>query len=299
MTMNHIGAMFKSMRPPFLILTPICILLAYALAYASGASVLLRDLVLVCIGAVSAHIAVNTLNEYQDFRSGLDLATEKTPFSGGSGALVTAPTALNAVLNAAIGSLLITVAVGLYLVVTHGLMLLPIGIAGVLIVVTYTEIINRRPLLCLIAPGVAFGPLMVVGSYYVFAASFDTSVLLVSLLPFFLVNNLLLLNQFPDVAADREVGRRHFAIAFGLENSALVYGLFAALACATIVYGVVSSVLPTLSYFALLPMLAAAAVAYGARKHMGDITRLAPFMALNVLATLLAPAVLALTLFLA
>ncbi len=41
---------------------------------------------LALLGAFLAHISVNTLNEYFDFKSGLDLETIKTPFSGGSGA---------------------------------------------------------------------------------------------------------------------------------------------------------------------------------------------------------------------
>ena len=46
-----------------------------------------RPSFLIVIGAVSAHISVNMLNEYFDFKSGLDLKTEITAFSGGSGAL--------------------------------------------------------------------------------------------------------------------------------------------------------------------------------------------------------------------
>ena len=34
-----------------------------------------------------AHTSVNALNEYQDFKSGLDLITVKTPFSGGTKSL--------------------------------------------------------------------------------------------------------------------------------------------------------------------------------------------------------------------
>ncbi len=46
---------------------------------------------LVLLGALAAHGAVNALNEYADYRSGLDLRTARTPFSGGSGTLVDHP----------------------------------------------------------------------------------------------------------------------------------------------------------------------------------------------------------------
>ena len=39
------------------------------------------------LGLVALHAAVNAFNEYSDFRRGIDLETQRTPFSGGSGTL--------------------------------------------------------------------------------------------------------------------------------------------------------------------------------------------------------------------
>ncbi|GAI31321.1 unnamed protein product, partial [marine sediment metagenome] len=39
------------------------------------------------IGLLLAHISVNVLNDYFDYRSGIDLEAKRTPFSGGSGIL--------------------------------------------------------------------------------------------------------------------------------------------------------------------------------------------------------------------
>ncbi len=76
------------MRPPFLILAPVCAFLAISIvAYQSPTSLSFIKIFLVVIGAIAAHISVNTFNEYFDFKSGLDFKTMKTPFSGGSGAL--------------------------------------------------------------------------------------------------------------------------------------------------------------------------------------------------------------------
>ena len=140
------------MRLPFLILTPVSIFLGVAASYHSQASFQYIDLVLVLIGALSAHISVNTFNEYSDFRSGLDAKTVKTPFSGGSGALIENPYRLNTVLTIAIGSLIITITIGFYFIFSRGLLILPIGLVGVLIILTYTDWLNRYPMLCLLAP---------------------------------------------------------------------------------------------------------------------------------------------------
>jgi len=44
-----------------------------------------------------------------------------------------------------------------------------------------------------------------------------------SLVPFFLVSDLLLLNQFPDAAADERVGRKHIPILIGRRASSFIH----------------------------------------------------------------------------
>ncbi|MFW2438612.1 MAG: prenyltransferase, partial [Arenicellales bacterium] len=80
-----ITAVIQSMRVPFLVLTPVCVFLGASTVVLNETNTGL--LMLVLLGALLAHISVNALNEYSDFRSGLDLTTTRTQFSGGSGAL--------------------------------------------------------------------------------------------------------------------------------------------------------------------------------------------------------------------
>jgi 1,4-dihydroxy-2-naphthoate polyprenyltransferase len=287
--------LLRSTRPPFLLLTLVCIFLGYAAAVQSGAHIDYLQLWLVIIGGTAAHISVNALNEYSDFRSGLDARTIRTPFSGGSGALVENPQAANAVLYVALVALGMLVGIGLYLCYRHGLQLLPLGLLGIVIILTYTPWLNRQPLLCLVAPGIAFGPLMVVGTYVVLNGTYAGWPMYLSLVPFFLVNNLLLLNQIPDIAADQGVGRRHVPIAYGVDTALRIYGLFAIATCVAIIAGIVTGALITLAWISLVPLLAAGLAFRGATKHAAIADRLTPYLALNVLATLLTPTLLALT----
>lgn len=280
------------MRIPFLILTPVSIFLGFAVTVVSSNSIASVDVFLVLLGALTAHISVNAFNEYFDFRSGLDAITSKTPFSGGSGALVDNPDAARKVLGMSVASLSIAMLIGLHFVFERGLLLLPIGIVGVLIVLTYTQWLNRFPILCLLAPGIGFGPLMVVGTQVVLTGEYTITALVVSLVPFFLASNILLLNQFPDIEADERVGRRHVPIVYGLKNSTILYGVFAVLACVTILSGVWKGTLPTASYLALLPLGLTAAVFFGAMKHAASAEKLIPFMGLNVVVAIVAPLVL-------
>ena len=77
---------FLETRPQFLVLSVILVLLGTAIAWNEGHFDWLR-FVLTTIGLVLAHASVNVLNDYSDYKSGIDLETTRTPFSGGSGIL--------------------------------------------------------------------------------------------------------------------------------------------------------------------------------------------------------------------
>jgi 1,4-dihydroxy-2-naphthoate octaprenyltransferase len=110
----------KTARPSFLILSPLCIFLALSAVYYNGLVINYTTAALLFSGAILAHISVNMLNEYFDFKSGLDFKTTKTPFSGGSGALIQQPNMAKKVLMFASLSLLITIGIGIYMVYEHG-----------------------------------------------------------------------------------------------------------------------------------------------------------------------------------
>ncbi len=86
-----ISTLLRAARLPFLVLTPLCLALGVALLQLQGVAPNPQDLLLILLGALLMHVAVNGFNEYFDFRSGLDLMTRRTPFSGGSGALPAQP----------------------------------------------------------------------------------------------------------------------------------------------------------------------------------------------------------------
>lgn len=286
-------ALLLSSRPAFLILTPVSVLLGVSTSIASGATIELSLLLWVLLGALSAHISVNALNEYFDYRTGLDAITQKTPFSGGSGALPNHPEAARAVLWLGCITLLMTASIGLYLLSLRGWQILPIGLFGLLLVVAYTPWLNRYPWLCLMAPGLGFGVLMVMGVHFILAAHFTWLSAIVSMVPFFLSNNLLLLNQFPDREADAVVGRRTFPIAYSLKQCAAVYGLFMILTYAVIVTLITVNWLPLLAVVAILPVVMALFTLFGIIKYGAKIGEYLQYLAANVIVTIVTPLLLA------
>lgn len=213
--MSETAAVVRASRPNFLILAPLCAALGIALAWQQGTQTAVIDIILILLGAVLAHAAVNLFNEYEDFVSGLDLITHRTPFSGGSGALPDVPTAAKGVLVTAVATLGLVVAIGVYFLWQRGLPMLVVGVAGLVLILTYTRWITRSPLLCLLAPGLGFGPVMVLGTVIALGARIDGTTLMVAMISLLLASELLLINQIPDAEADRTVGRRHLVITRG------------------------------------------------------------------------------------
>ena len=278
------------MRLPFIVLTPACVVLGIATAFGAGARPVWWEVALVVVGAILAHLAVNVFNEYQDFRSGLDAKTKRTPFSGGSGTLQEHPELAGRTLALAIVCTVLTAGIGVYFVIAGSLLLLVVGAAGIIVVAMYTPWIVRRPLACLIAPGLGFGTCMVIGAHVALGATVTLAPVIVSFVPFFLVSNLLLLNQFPDIDPDRAVGRNNILTAFGTRFGTAVYGLFLVLSYVAIGAGVAGGLFPALGLIGLATIPLAALAFRGAILNRDDPEKLVPSLGLNVIIVLLTPA---------
>ena len=293
-TFKHLLA---NMRPPFLLLPPVCVAVGVGTAYWQTGSVNWLHVLLIVIGAVSAHVCVNVFNEYFDFKSGLDAKTQRTPFSGGSGALQANPELVRATFWLAWGSFTLTALIGAYFVWLQGWELLPLGLFGLVLLVTYTIWWVYHPVLCLIAPGLGFGVLMVMGTHFALTGSYSWTAFIASLVPTFLVSDLLLLNQFPDVEADKTVGRKHYPIQVGRKTSTVLYGVFLLLAYVSIVIGVVLNLLPLPCLIALLTAILAWRAYRGVRGNEDNLSALGPSMGMNVMVNLATPLLLAIGLF--
>ena len=292
-TSTNMKTLLGPMRLPFLLLTPVCVALGLAVTYWRVGQISHFGSALVLIGALAAHIGVNLFNEYFDFRCGLDSRTRRTPFSGGSGTLPSRPSAAPAVLSMALIASLISVSIGAYLVHVRGTALLPLGILGIVLVLTYTPWLTRLAWLCLIAPGLGFGPCMVLGTYVALTGHYSASAAAASLIPFFLVNNLLLLNQFPDVEADRSVGRRNIPILLGRRVGGIVYGAFFVLAYLALGVSILLQMLPWSSALGLTPLILGIPIFYAIGKYSEEPVALIPYLGLNVLVCLATPILMA------
>ncbi len=299
MMKSRIRLLLGIIRAPFLVLAPVCVLVGLGTALWTKGAVNGWHFVLVLVGALAAHISVNAFNEYLDFKTGLDSHTERTPFSGGSGTLPQHPEYASTALTVAWVSFVITALVGLYFLIVRGWQILPIGLAGLFLLYGYTAWLVYNPILCLLAPGLGFGPLMVLGTHFALTGEYSWSAFVASLAPFFLVSNLLLLNQFPDVEADRLIGRRHYPILIGRKASGYLYLGFLLAAYFSIVLAVWLRLLPPSSLLLLLTLALSLPLLRQVPANAENIPALMPSLARNVLVVLTSPLLLAVGLMLA
>lgn len=288
-----IKSVLLATRPNFLVLSLVVIAMPVAVAFYEKVNLDLPTTILLFVGAIVAHVAVNLLNEYQDFKSGLDNLTHKTPFSGGSGSLVETPQAAKGVLVLFVISLVIMLLIGLYLVYKAGIGVLLFGLLGIAIIVFYTRFLTRMPWLCLIAPGFAFGPLFVVGSYYVLSGEVTALIVVLSLVTFFLANNLLLLNQIPDLEADKQVGRYNILMHIGVINGLQVFAAFVWFAFISLGMAVWLFDLPSWVNLGFIPLLIAFPMLRNVQESYENVDKLLPALAMNVIINLLTPSLIA------
>jgi len=271
----------KEVRAPFLLLSVVLVPVGALAAWWETGAISGVRFIWTLVGLLLAHIAVNVFNEYFDYKSGIDLKTKRTPFSGGSGVLPEGLLRPEAVYRLGLGSLFAALGIGLYLTVISGPLLLALIFAGGAAIYFYTTHFARWRVGELIA-GLGMGSLPVLGSYFVQTGYFSLSAVVAALAPGFLTANLLLLNEFPDVEADRAGGRGHLVIALGRRRAGYVYLAWLLATYLAIIGGVAWGAMPPWCLIALLTLPLAWKAAGAALKHYDDLPRLIPGLAANV-----------------
>ena len=271
-------------RAPFLPLSVVLAFLGTCIAWYYG-DFHLGYALLAFFGLLLAHISVDVLNEYFDYKSGVDFKTQKTPFSGGSGALPSGLVTPKQALWLGVGTLLAIIPIGIYFTIVQGWQLLPLLLVAAICIVIYTPVILKMEWPEW-APGLALGALPVLGVYFVQTGEYTLPVVIASIPSGILVHNLLLLNEFPDVEADATAKRRTLPIAIGKGKASIVYSVLTGIVYLWIIGGVVAGQMPVFSLLGLLTLPLAIKAIRGARKHQ-DMTRLVPAMANNVMVVLL------------
>jgi 1,4-dihydroxy-2-naphthoate octaprenyltransferase len=258
--MKKTKAILLLLRLPFLTVTIGAVFVGTAFARWHHGAFDFSRFLLVFFGSCFFHIACNVANDYFDFKSGNDALNKNaiTPFSGGSRMVLDGFVRPNQALTVSIVFAVLGSAIGIYLnAISAGNVVLFIGIAALFLVYGYNgfplRLVNKG--LGEIAIFLAWGPFIVLGSYYVQAQVISSLWPLIVAIPSGVMTTLvLLINEFADKEADEATGRKTFVILFGFKPSLLIY-LFLALSCyAVVLLGVFFGGWPLLSLIVFLTL---------------------------------------------
>ena len=222
-----LGTLLLAARPQYLGASVAPVLVGSALGYAATGSFSVGLFVLATLAIMALHAGANVVNDYFDHVSQNDWVNQNpTPFSGGSRFIQNGLLSPKATLLVGLAYLAIGSGIGLIIVfLTQSAFVLGIGLAGVLGAFFYTAgpiQLGYRGVGEIVI-GFLFGILPVFGSYYLQARSVDILPLLPALIVAILIFLVILINEFPDLAADRQVNKRTMIVAFGVPVSIGVY----------------------------------------------------------------------------
>ena len=275
----------------FIPLTVILVSLGTAIAAYGGCFHFVHFL-LALIGSILVHITVNVINDYHDYVDGIDLNTQRTPFSGGSGVLTGNLLKPKQAFWLATISLLVAMGIGAYFVFIKGWLLFPLLLVAGFSAYFYNVYLSKWHIGEIFA-GLNFGPLLVLGSYYIQTGRYSWEALVASLAPGILTSNLLFLNEFPDWEADQKGGRRHLVISLGKKDASYLFIAFLIASYLCIIVGVLSKIMPVVTIIGLGTIGFGWKAAKGALKYYDNTEKLVPILGANVITILGTQALLA------
>ena len=188
---------------------------------------------LALIAGVFMHAATNLINDYYDVKSGVDFKGVSTGIYRPHPLLEGKLTSRQVLIEACVLYVVATL-IGLYLAADRGWPLLGIGLIGAFASITYTAPPLKYKYIALgeLSVFLMWGPLMVMGSYFIQRQAFSLNALLISI-PFgILVALVLLANNIRDISHDRSKGIRTLPIIIGERNGLRLYSILVILAYA-------------------------------------------------------------------
>lgn len=270
----------SAIRIPFFTATIIPVIFGAILAWHDSGSFLWVPFILTMIGAIFIHAGTNLANDYFDHCSGCDAANlTPTPFSGGSRVIQKGLIAPKKIFYAFSIFFILGGVIGLYL--NHlcgGNVILILGIIGVFLGVFYTA----KPFnigyssFGELAVGAGFGPLMVMGSFYVQARTLSPGVFLASIPIGILIAMVVFINEFPDYEGDKSVKKKTLVVILGKKKAVILYNILLASVYVIVIAFIIFKIFPVICLIALLSLPLAIKAFIAAGKNYDKIYELLP-----------------------
>jgi 1,4-dihydroxy-2-naphthoate octaprenyltransferase len=217
-----------AIRPKTLPAAASGVVMGSALAWRDGAFQLLPALAALAV-ALLLQIASNVANDVFDFERGADTSERQGPLRVTQAGLLT-PAQVKSGLLVILG---LSAAIGLYLAVLRGWVVIAIGLAAIVSAVAYTG--GPFPLgyygLGDIFVFIFFGLASVAGTYFVQAGSVSPAAWWMSVPVGLIITAILVVNNLRDIENDRKAGKHTLAVRLGERGTRVEY-----LACMMVAY---------------------------------------------------------------
>ncbi|KAF6249284.1 prenyltransferase [Marine Group I thaumarchaeote] len=267
---------FRVIRVRFLLASVIAVSVGLALTWQQNSSIDLLDAILIFAGVMALHASVDLLNDFWDFKRGIDTKTKRTKMSGGTGVLPEGLLKPSSVYRAGIVFLIIGSVIGSYFVITHGIIIgIILGFAILSIYFYSTKIVDSGLGEFFVA---VKGSMIVIGTFFIQSGEITIESILGGIVVGVLSSLVLFIASFPDHDADKSKGRKSLVIAVGKEKAAKLFWIFPLISYITIIIGVSANLFPLVSLITLVTIPLMIKSGLGLRKNFDSIENLVPFM---------------------
>ena len=271
-----ISVWLRVIRVRFLLASIIAVSVGMALHWSQNGSVDYLDLILTFAGVMALHASVDLLNDYWDFKRGIDTKTTRTKMSGGTGVLPEGLLKPSSVYRAGIAFLIIGSLIGSYFVITHGILIaIILGFAILSIYFYSTKIVDSGLGEFFVA---VKGSMIVIGTFFIQSGDVNVESILAGIVIGTLSSLVLFIASFPDHDADKSKGRKTLVIVVGKKKAIKLFWIFPLISYVVILIGVSASLFPVLSLITLLSFPLIIKSGLGLQKNYDTIDELVPFM---------------------
>jgi len=271
-----ISVWLRVIRVRFLLASVIAVLVGLALNWSQNETIAYFDAILTFAGVLALHASVDLLNDYWDFKRGIDTKTTRTKMSGGTGVLPEGLLKPSTVYRAGVLFLILGSLIGSYFVITYGILIaIILGFAILSIYFYSTKIVDSG--LGEFFVGVK-GSMIVIGAFYIQSGEVNIESILAGIVVGTLSSLVLFIASFPDHDADKSKGRKTLVIVVGKEKATKLFWIFPLFAYSIILIGISLNLFPLLSLICLLSLPLMIKSGLGLQKNYNSVSDLVPSM---------------------
>ena len=234
---------FRVIRVRFLLASVIAVSVGLSLNWWQNSTFDIFDATITFAGVMALHASVDLLNDFWDFKRGIDTKTTRTKMSGGTGVLPEGLLKPSTVYRAGIGFLILGTAIGGYFVITDGITIAVILAFAILSIYFYsTKIVDSGLGEFFVA---VKGSMIVIGTFFIQSGEITLESILAGIVVGSLSSLVLFIASFPDHDADKSKGRKTLVIALGKQKASKCFWIFPIVSYSAIILGVSMSLFPT------------------------------------------------------